>query len=200
MSAAVTVSPAATQFVHLGDGRKDLLVKFFFTNPRYLPDGLPTVPRLNDMAMDRKHQDAVYLDEDSSSAEVGRHREGRVDTGIPVIENLQLTSPLFLTDGLEASGFYLVSAHYYRKEAKGKFGKPSYVIVLHYSQHGERMRLSPELAENLLRFYGGASWTINVWNNPGKNPTTVNLGQPSPDIAPRHELIVDKGVLRAVHL
>jgi hypothetical protein len=190
------VSPAATQFLCLGE--KDFLVKFTFGNERYLPKGLPMVARPSDKTMDEIHAQEKYLDEDDTSAEIGRHRAGRVDTGVPVIENLQLTSALFLSKDIETNGFKLVSVHYYLKEAKGKFGKPAYVIVFHYSKYGTAMPLSPELEDALLAFFEGAVWTAHVWNNPSTNPTTINFVQPSPGIGPKHEMVIEKGVLRFV--
>ncbi len=198
LGAGVPTPKLNTQTAFPLDGR-EVLVKFMFFDRQYLPAGLREVVRASDKKMDERHAADVGYQAEGA---VGRHRNGRVDTGEPVIKRLHRTSPFFLMNGLEEVDYVLTDAHYFRKENRDEMGRPrpQYVIVLNYKKGGKRFTLTPELEDSLLGFFEGAAWSLDVWKNSDPKPHTINFIKPTPQIEPDYELAVESGNLVAVYV
>jgi hypothetical protein len=162
-----------------------VLVKFSFTNRDHIPAGIPEMPRLSDNEMDGKHQieaiDAglVKPGEGGGIAKVGRHRDGRVDTGEPIAQNVQTAYPAVILHGLPENGLLLRDVHWYKHD-RGDDKRPKFVVVCAFERGQPGMAVSIGLAAALTRLAHEALWHCHIWKNPSKTESgmpeaTVNF-------------------------
>lgn len=157
-----------------------VLVKFFFTNEAHVPRGIPNVARKNDFAVDYKHMKAAKEAGADDLGAVGRHREGRVDTGEPVINDLHGVQASLLKDRLVNAGFAIKNLHWYKQERAGR--TPKFVVVCEFVRGVQTGELPPDVIAALDFLSHCARWTCHVWDNSqlGK-PATINFVGRQPD-------------------
>ena len=167
----------------------DVLVKFHFSNPDLIPVGIEQKRRPADEVIDFARH---HTTKNKKLAQFDRHREGRVDTGEPVIENLGMVQAAMLRKGLASNGYRLVDAHWFEKQREGK--TPQYVVVLSFRHEAEE---SVELARNTLdaiRHLARTVWQFcHVWRNADKKNFTVNFVGLQPNGKQKNSLVARDG-------
>lgn len=174
-----------------------VMVKFSFTNEDRMPLGIREKNRATDQVVDAGHAAAELrraaagsergkgfaklgdLQAANQRGAVGRHREGRVDTGEPVVQNLQNADVSQLLAQLQAAGFTLTGAAKFERQRDK--GKPLQVLELVFSREGEAFPLLEHQQQAVDSLLTEASWIVHVWDNPGSRTTTVNLVGMNPD-------------------
>jgi len=209
---------AETGTISLGgpDSPSTILVKFFFTNSGAVPDEIPEKRdrRFTNPVMDQLHTDiAKALGLDEELGKVGRVREGRVDTGKNIINNLSMVQVADLLRqfasadycGPLADYYYLTNVHWFEQPARAPGKKPKFIVVLGYNQLGPE-KVTPamlELAkvtENARMELSAITWQFcHVWQNLN-GVTTVNMVGRQPGANPKHAIVVRDGELRAIAL
>lgn len=151
---------------------RKVLVKFFFTNPKHIPFGIPEQSRETDQKMDLFHASVAAALGKVELGEVGRVREGRVDTGRPAVQNAQLVQAALLRRGLTNVSFGLYACHWFFQERKGK-----YAVVLAFGWARDIIQCPPEVTE-ALRELGRTTWQwCWVYDNKGTfDSVTINFG------------------------
>ncbi|MDB5224545.1 MAG: hypothetical protein JWO43_167 [Candidatus Adlerbacteria bacterium] len=205
------VGNSESKLEYLPLANKDVVVRFIFTNARYLPAGLREGKREEVRLMNNRHMNDKYTGGDQSLAEVGRLREGHVDTGRQVIDNLKGVSAVEFWDDMQRVGYHMCHAMYFKEFQPGKSKKSrsddnpnevkekfKYTIVLHFSRTGELLRLTKEQRNSLEAFFEGCLWTCHIWENPELNPHTINFVQIQPGINPDYELVVINNAITCV--
>ena len=191
------------------DGAPDrVLVKFFFTNPKHIPTGIPERGRDTDAAMDTAHAMWAKVHEMAELAKQGRIRPGRVDTGTQVIKNLPDVQVATLRRGFANSGYVLSSAHWYVNPAKEQGKQPKAVVCLTFSRvaHVNEVPDLPRKTLDALRELAKTTWQFcHVYNNPDGCATVNLMGRRWDDknqcyFAPRNALVVRDGQLRAIEV
>jgi hypothetical protein len=170
---------------------KDLVVKFFFTNPAHIPAGIEQKNRKEDEVLDFARN---AMAKNKEVGAYGRLREGRVDTGTPIANNLPMTQPAMLRRGLAANGYKLVDAHWFRKVQEGKTTK--FVVVLSF-KHGadENIDLGRKTLE-AIRKLSNTLWFCHVWEN--EKNFTVNFVGLQQGTKPSYSIVAREGSLSAV--
>lgn len=174
-----------------------ILVKFFFTNQDHVPRSIPHVDRSTSYGLDFKHRQSAIAAGKAELGELGRHREDRVDTGEPVINNLPLTRASLLKDQLAKAGFALRSMHWMPQIKLGK--QPKYVVVCQFERGTQNGQLPPDVLEALEYLVYTARWYAHVWDNSalGK-PATINFVGRNPDAKAKYDLVVQDNKIVAV--
>ncbi|HEY9481112.1 MAG TPA: hypothetical protein VIR98_02700 [Candidatus Paceibacterota bacterium] len=154
-----------------------ILLKFYFTNVNHIPVGIPQQERKSDQAMDRQHAQSAA---DTSLGRVGRFRQGRVDTGDPVVRNLGPVQVRMLRASLRNAGCGFVYAHWYYDENKGKYVVAVQVAIGGNLDRYEPTRLSDETIEGLRQLSRFGWGFCHIWKNSpaatgGEGTYTVNL-------------------------
>lgn len=182
------------------DSVQTVLVKFFFSNQRHIPQGIK-VGKLTDFHnQDDNHAINASLQGRIDLAEVGRVRPGRVDTGENVVKDLQRVQLGVIRRGLTNAGFQLSQVNSFYHEHKRKF-----VVVLGFTKGGyyeeaaateEERRShailnSPETVE-ALRALGRTTWQwCHVWDNSEVSQTaTINVGGMLTDTTPLYAIAI----------
>ncbi len=163
-----------------------ILVKFGFTNKKHLPPGVMWKHRDSDAQMDARHQ----ANADEKLGEAGRHREGRVDTGEPVIK-LPEVQVAVLRSGLFLQGYQLQDLHWYLQHRAGRADK--FVVVCQYVR-GSKKAVPPITMEALRSLATSAAWGCNVWVNPN-GVTTINCFARQPGKQAPYALAVRNGAI-----
>lgn len=190
-------------------------MKFGFTNPSHLPHGIPErqirngqsgsgivrqprpdqVPvRTGDQVVDQIHQGGKYTGGDQSLGEIGRVREGRVDTGKPVIQNLEKVQVAMIRRGLANISFPLVNIHWFKQVPGGDPRKTRGVVAASFSDQTvtnaqQPLVINPEV-QAALRALARVTWGfVHIWQNPN-GVVTINCIHRRPDGRPRHALVV----------
>ncbi len=172
-----------------------ILVKFFFTNEKHIPPGIPPVERRDEGVIAGAHKLEAMKAGRFSLAETGRVRAGKVDTGTPVFANLPLAHAGFIRRGLANNGFALESVHYYEKRDPGKTTK--FVVVLSFVRGENRIPLDRKV-QDALRALAKSVWFAHVWDNQAVgNPATVNFVGKQQEPA-KNALVVRDGKLVAL--
>lgn len=129
----------------------------------------------------------------SPLGQVGRVREGRVDTGTPIFNNVANTGAGFLLGALAASGLNLsADPHWFEQKKAGKATK--YVVVLSFSR-SEPIKLEPKIFGALTEL-SHTSWFHHLWLNPNGVVTANFVGIQQGE--PKQNLAVEDGELTLV--
>lgn len=172
-----------------------VLVKFSFTNPKHVPSGVPLIQRPTNEEIDAKHAaDQKYLatHSDQSLGEKGRHREGRVDTGEPVIKDLQAVQAMLLKRDLVGAGFKLSGFRYWKQQRDEK-SVPKWVVQCQFTKTDGPVEHYPaHVAATIQSLVSGACWAAHVWANPN-GVATINFVGRQPGVKPKNYLVVGGG-------
>jgi len=190
------VAQAATGSLDL-DKFNTVLVKFFFTNDKHVPRGIPNVARKNDFAVDYKHMRAAKEAGADDLGAVGRHREGRVDTGEPIIKDLHGVQASLLKDRLIKAGFAIKNLHWYKQERASRI--PKFVVVCEFVRGIQTEELPQDVIAALDFLSYCARWTCHVWDNSqlGK-PATINFVGRQPDGKVQYYLSLIENTITAI--
>lgn len=180
-----------------------MLVKFFFTNQEHIPDGIPEVGRQSNHEMDAYHARMIALMGDANRATLGRLREGRVDTGDCVIENLPMAQVGLIRRGLANNGRHLILAHWHYQQPRGPNRRGKYVVSLTFAPLVEEIGVViPELPRATvvaMRTLAHTTWAYcHVWDNAPVPVATINCVGRQPDAQPKHAIVVREHHIRAV--
>ena len=148
-----------------------VLVKFFFTREEpEIFDGIRKTTTQDNSWRQKRGQEHI--------AEVGvtkviKHRQGHVDTGIPVFQNVPDVLASLVRTGLTNNGLPLTDAHWFVKEAPGKQDKN--VVVLVFQKGAESiLKLDGKIGAS-IRVLAKTVWGAgHIWSNPDKT-ATINL-------------------------
>lgn len=168
-------------------GRLDLerveaiLVKFYFTNRNQVPQGIPYEQQPPKSERDALHAANAIAAGRADLAQVGRHREGRVDTGVPVIKDLPMVQAELLRSGLAKAGYALTGMRYWQQSAKKPGDKPKWVVQFQYTRDVKPAPYPPTVAGTIEDLVRGARWqSCYVWQNPD-DVATINFVGRQPD-------------------
>lgn len=189
-------TPATKRPVHLQECLV-VWVKFNFTNPNHIPPGIIRHDRRpEDNILDRNNAFKARSIGRPDLAEVGRHREGRVDTGEKVHENVQQLQVAFLRRGMANNGFHIGRCRWYLHQVPNRQMK--YVVEIGFTNNPDVVLNLTRQQEDALRALArDAVWTGHVWFNPD-DTCTVNMVQRQPGATPRHAVVVRDGKILVV--
>lgn len=175
------------------------LVKFNFTNSKWIPVEILEKQRDSNVAVDQGHADSARDSGSPELGEMGRVRRGRRDTGKHVAE-LDFVQAAMLRRGFVNAGWWLAAAHWHRQEPRqgSPSGKPKYVVTLMFSRtESDALELKRTTLE-ALRELARTTWQhCHVWLN-SNGVSTINLVGRQPDARPRLALAVRGGELKAI--
>lgn len=168
------------------NGANVVLVKYTFAGALRFPDvirnGLPQEPRELDHIEDAIHaRNAKKIGEEELGT-VGRHREGRVDTGEYAWHNEQKVQTRDLRSGLTNAGYRMKRAYWYEREPQGTAAK-KFVAVMAFVRNDSGDERVVELTrgvERALQRLGTTVWMFaHAFVNPprpdGMRVDTINL-------------------------
>ena len=175
--------------VHIGYNSPihTILVKFYFTNEKQIPEGIPEKHRQSDQAVDDRHAMAAELNGRKDLAVVGRVREGRVDSGEHFVDNVHNVHAGCLTRGLSNLSYTLTDCHYYWHAAKGKF-----VVVLKLTTKADESIVMP-ISNGTIEQRRALARTCWSWCHGWVNMdgvVTLNFGGRMPDGKAHHAIVV----------
>lgn len=176
-----------------------ILYKFFLSKQELVPEGIRTVERDNDRAVDRRHAEEAKAEGRSHDGMEGRVRPGRVDTGSAIYPNQASVRIGSIRSLLALQGYRVTDCHFYLKPGFGK-GKDQYVIVLSLQVGGKSTTLSKETIEGLRRLARENTWTLNVWDNGNDRPSTINFTARQPNGRSERMLAIRDGFLKLTDL
>lgn len=137
------------------------LVKFFFTNKKHIPPG---IPKREDRweGTCRMVQEAAQLYAQGVIDKIaGRHRKGVVDTGEPI--KLKRVNIAHLCGTILEKGYSILGLHYFYHEQKKKF-----VVVVELVAADADFELPVEIAQALRELFLTVWEYTHVWVNPPK--------------------------------
>ena len=176
------------------------LMKFFFTNQKHIPPGIPLIERWGNETVDLGHAvEGAILG--VNRVGIGRVRSGRVDTGLQVISNLPEVRASMLESGLTENGLSLVNLHWFVKPAD-RSGGDKYVVCATFHS-GKPMELTEPTARALHELAAITWGYCHVWQNPN-GVDSINLllrrwdSNKQQSTQPRHLLVVRNGYLEAI--
>ena len=176
-----------------------VLVKFTLSNRSLVPRGIREVERQPDIKIDMKHRlDALNLKLGRDVMRTGRFRAGRVDTGVPMIQDPGLCHAALLRRGLANNGFRLVDLHYFRKPPAGdkSWAKEKFIIVGSYEPPFSEDQVPLKVTDSILdalRALSAMTWNnCVVWDNPNAS-LTVNFGGRAANAIPKCAIRVQDG-------
>lgn len=204
-------------------GITQVLLKFYFTNPENIPDGIRREDRDEAKINEGHVQRAATSKIGPAAAQVGRVRFGARDNGVPWANNVQsVAGARCIHPMLVSEGFVIADVHYYYQVPRPKPGvrKPSFpkwVVVLTYGLDAEKNVLvnpanlpegSPEraaaaLVAKQLTSLMGRSWGyMHGWNNvDGGAPTiTLNFNHDEGSRSADHAVILRDETMEVVPL
>lgn len=139
-----------------------MLLKWAFTNRDLIPAGIEEKPRQDDYSMDRQHAERA---KNATLGQVNRHRVGRVDTGRPVIQNLDFVQVRMLRAALRNAGCAVVSAHWFFHQVKGLYFVVVEVAIGGNSRRYDDTQLKATTIEG-LRQLSRFKWKyVHIWEN-----------------------------------
>ena len=184
---------------------KVVMVKFSVKKRDMIPPALDRRMRQSEEAVDIRHGEKALEMGNVDLAQVGRERQGRVDTGFHAVDNLGPCHLAMLVRGLASNSYHLTDAFCYTKAKKygcspNVRSDYTYVITLIFTWGGDRTPLFTELEES-LRSLGRMVWQYcHIWDNANTFSTvTVNLGGgPLRCINPKWAIVVRNRTLQAI--
>lgn len=221
MNAVVQSSHTGTVEL-LGERAPDrVIVKFFFTNPKHIPPGIPEKGQDPNWLRDAANATWASLHGLANESQVGRVRPGRVDTGQHILDNLPDVQLGLLRRGLNKSDYVLTDVHWFRAKAKKPGGQAKFVVCLTFcdiivlanteagsQRYKELMKQFtqefPRPLTEALRALAKTTWQFcHVWLNPDGTSTINLVGRRWDDqnqcyLPPRHALVVRERTLRAI--
>lgn len=184
---------------------KTVLVKFSVKARDLIPPSLSRRVRQKEEEVDIRHGQEALKMGNMELAQVGREREGRVDTGFHAVDNLGPCHLAMLVKGLASNSYHLTDAFCYTKAKKYVCGVNvrsdyTHVITLIFTWGGERVELFKELEQDLLQLRKMVWQYCHVWDNANTFSTvTVNLGGgPLQGVSPKWAIVVRNRVLQAI--
>ncbi len=181
-----------------------ITVKFAFTNSAHVPASIKISNRPPDKVVDKAHADVAKATGLSDLGNKGRHRQGRVDTGIPVIQNLQNVAVHSLIPQLLTMGFNPGDVYAYVKEDRRPGKHTKWYACLELQRIGNDSQKVPakedqdEAVKGILKLMNSAWGYLHVWHNPDGTVTINLLHKDAKDV--HHELIADEEGLAAYRL
>jgi len=130
-----------------------LLVKFYFTNPKHVPDGIRRINRQDEKRLVQKR---IQMLKASAPADT---------RGVQLVNNAPNTSVEHLFAGLRAVGLALLRVDYWEQTKPGRPTK--YVVSFAWGRPQEGLE---EVVVNTDAFTNNVVWFCHVW----RNPTSVN--------------------------
>jgi hypothetical protein len=189
-------------------GTAVLLVKFFFTNSTLVPQGLRMVDpdgvhgTTLKLGRDRVHAIMARKSGAAELGEVGRVRDGRVDTGNNMLkEDGTRISVAKLMSEIQAAGFKLLDAHYI-VQTKVKNGRQTtkYVVVLSFGI-GEAIKLGHTTLEGIQGLAATTWGNVHGWDNSAtEGVNTLNLVGRLPDQKPSKRVALIDGELEVINI
>ncbi len=167
------------------------MMKFFFTSKKHLPAGIEEKTRKSDEEIDFGRN---VMAKNKELGAYGRIREGRVDTGTQVANNLPMTQPAMLRRGLASQGYRLVDAHWFRKTQEGKTDK--YVVVLSFKHGAEENIDLGRKTLDAIRKLARTLWFCHIWQN--EKNFTVNFVGLQQGTKPSYSVVSREGSISAV--
>jgi hypothetical protein len=177
-----------------------ILVKYSFANPSRIPAGIRQVPRNADMEQDKIHATWAVQHGQAELAEVGRIREGRVDTGVQAVNNAQMLQVATLRRALFNNGFGLADCYWQEREKQG--GGIICLVVLEFQRISTGMVTPPlprQTVEALRVLANTPARYCHVWSNPDDS-ITVNCISPQFGQKPKTAMVVRDGQLVAIEV
>lgn len=175
------------------------LIKFNISNPVWIPAWVRRVVRQDDQCIDTRHAlKATKNGPDGfAMAQIGRVREGRVDTGLtPGQRDMVAAGDFHQT--MAKLGQNLVNIHSYVHHRPGKGKKFVLVFVYDDDEQEQCISLTQKQWEN-LRFFQDAVWKYcHLWVNPEEDNITVNFTSISEVQIAQLILGVDRGFIAFV--
>jgi hypothetical protein len=179
---------------------KTVLVKFFFTNPNHVPQGIPEKERDDNAHVDGRRMAANMKNgELDPKYQLGRVRKGRVDSGTPVFgrHGVHNVRAHMLKGDLIRTGFVLTDLHWFVQPAReaGKMAKC--VVVAMYQKDGAATNL-PRGVATTMQELSNVTWECaHVWDNTNTGkPATVNFVGRKPDADFKNAIIIKNGVMQ----
>lgn len=149
--------------------KKQILVKFYFTNHKLLPTGIILKPR-REAGIEAKHwMEGKKLGMPQGG--LGTERRDRVDTG----KSQQFTNVgLSLLWKRLMAQYVPTDIHAFFQEQSNGMKKP--VVVVTFSEAGEKDKRIMRLIEQIeANFINHGTWgTVHYWQNPPGKPNTLN--------------------------
>ncbi|MDP2641782.1 MAG: hypothetical protein Q8P21_00605 [bacterium] len=156
-----------------------LLVKYYFTNPIHIPEGIKRITKTGDAAFAASHFE-------------GRENqisEERV-SGFRVANNVPNTSSEHLFSGLHAAGLILLNVYYWERRRPGR--EPQYVLNLTWGPPQEGVE---DMSIPTEAFTQGVVWYSHIWQNPtGVN--TIEFAGRQPGGTVKHVVLVEDKYVR----
>lgn len=175
-----------------------IVVKFSFTNPTHIPPGIPQKRRESDDEMDQRHALGARLMGQESLGEVGRVREGRVDTGECVVKDLGMVQSTTIRRAFTNAGFRLSTAHWFIKKANQPGKQDKFMVALTFSNvvttRDPEIEQTPAMVSALRDLARNIWGYCHVWSNPG-GTVTMNFLHLNRNKAPWHAFRIKKGEL-----
>ena len=128
---------------------------------------------------------------------VGRIRDGRVDTGEQVYDNVSMCAAEFIRRALTNNGFGLDDAHWYTHKRDGRQTK--FVVSLAFSASDAPITEYNRETTEAFRDLAATPWYCHVWINPNGvltvNFVSVQQGEPRRQVTVRNRVlgVVDVG-------
>ncbi|MDO8471089.1 MAG: hypothetical protein Q7S49_00565 [bacterium] len=161
---------AATQF---------LLVKFYFTNPAHIPEGIKRIERKDEQELIRKRIEILKAATPADTK------------GFQVVNNVLNTSAEQLFAGLRAAGLVLLDVHNWKQVKSGRMAK--YVVSFAWSRPQEGLE---EVADvNADAFTKDVVWFCHAWQNPTSVNTVEFVGRQPGQKAKHVALVEDNHVV-----
>ncbi|MEK7641407.1 MAG: hypothetical protein AAB365_00250 [Patescibacteria group bacterium] len=179
-----------------------VLAKFYFTNPKHIPPGIPEVTRAESTAIDAAHIRFAYEIKQGQLAQPGRVREGRVDTGVQFINNLHNVHGGCLVRGLCNAniGYFVTHCHWFRLKSDTPQKSDKYVVVLCFSTDSEKKLETGRATLEARRALASTCWQwLHAYTNPN-GVITLNFGGRMPDGKPKNTVVVRNGCLTAAQI
>ncbi len=152
---------------------KTILVKYNFTNEKFIPNGIKQVLRTSDKEIDQVHAEIAIKNGQADEAKEGKIRKNRVDTGKLIIDNVQMVQIPNLRVGFANSvDLHLISCHYYIHKKTGS--KPKFVVVVEFKKENNEFQELPRDTEEALRALAKTTWQ-GVYGYLNKDNVTLNF-------------------------
>lgn len=159
-----------------------ILVKFYFTNPIHIPQGINEMFVGSNEERDYNQVAEAAMNGWIQKAEVGRVREGRVDTGenfIPGISSVSLGGGL--RQLISGGWCFLTNPHWFKQQPKPYPGKKTrqlkYVVVFNMVREESLPEcknqdgIQEESKSGIRHLSLECNWTLHGWANPDSTVT-----------------------------
>lgn len=164
-----------TQIAGLDLGTMEfLLVKFHFTNPALVPDGVKHIRRRSERELIRKRMEMLRMATPADTC------------GTRVADNLMSTSAEHFFEGLRAAGLLLLDVYNWEQTKAGR--RTKYVVNFVWGRPQEG--LEEGVSVNADAFTRDVVWFCHIWQNPTKTDAIDFVGR-QPGQKAKHEVLVE---------